>query len=263
MKGFVIGLGKVIPGVSGAVLAMLFKVYEPALSCISNLKKDFYSNLKFLSCLGIGLVFAIVFGSNILLFFLNKYYLQTMFLFIGIMMSGISPIMKEAKATTIREKIVSCFIVLVLFLLTFLQTNRDQSMSSNVIAYFFSGILDAFASIVPGVSGTVLLMIMGTYSSVLGAYASVFDVQNFQSNFLILFPFFLGFVIGAYFISKLVNYAFKNYKNISYNCIAGFIITSILTLLIKINIFNFTTGQLFVSIIFLILGYLFAKKMNI
>ena len=79
IKGFIVGLGKVIPGVSGSVLAIMLQVYEPALKAISNIKKNFFVNLKFLSLLGTGIISAIVFGSKILLFLLDKFYLQTIF----------------------------------------------------------------------------------------------------------------------------------------------------------------------------------------
>lgn len=263
IKGFVIGLGKVMPGVSGAVLAMMLNVYEPTLNSIANLKKDFYSNVKFLTCLGIGIIIAIVFGSNILLFFLNKYYLPTMFLFLGMMISGMIPIAKESKGASLKQKTISFFIILAFFLLSFLETNNNSLLSSNIIVYFLSGILDAFASIVPGISGTVLLMLLGTYSSILGSFANILNFYLLQDNLIILIPFFVGVIVGTYYISKFINYAFKHHRNVTYNCITGFILISIFMLLLKLNISDFNIFQVFLSILFLVIGFVVSYKVNI
>ena len=159
IKGFIIGLGKIIPGVSGAVLAMMLNVYEPALIAIANIKTNFYKNIKYLAMLGIGIIFAIIIGSKVLIFFLDKFYIQTMFIFIGIMLAGISPITKELNLSGIKEKIIIIFVAILFIYISPIQVNNLTNNNSNMLIYFFSGILDAFSSIVPGVSGTVLLMI--------------------------------------------------------------------------------------------------------
>ena len=81
IQGFIIGIGKIIPGVSGAMFAMLFGVYEKALKIISNLKKELKGNFLFMSVLGLSVLSAIVFGSNIINKCLKNYYIETMFLF--------------------------------------------------------------------------------------------------------------------------------------------------------------------------------------
>ena len=89
IQGFIIGIGKIIPGVSGAMFAMLFGVYEKALKIISNPKKELKGNVLFMLVLGLSVLGAIIFGSNIINRCLDNYYIQTMFLFIGMIVSGI------------------------------------------------------------------------------------------------------------------------------------------------------------------------------
>lgn len=263
IKGFIIGLGKILPGVSGAVLAMMLNVYEPTLKVISNLKNNLYYNLKFLMLLGLGGMISIVFGSNLLLFFLDKFYIQTMFLFIGIIIGGIKGIVRETQGVKFKEILIAVIIVTIFCLLSFLPTDIYYNSSNNIFICFISGILDAFASIVPGVSGTILLTLIGTYKPILKAFAGILDFNLLSNNLLILFPFFIGFLFGAYFISKFLNYAFKRYRTISYSCIVGFIIISILMLIIKMDIFNFSFLQILISCLFGIIGLFISKKINI
>ena len=104
LKGFVIGLGKIIPGVSGAMLAITMGVYETGLRAISNLTKEFKQHFKFLLFLGIGIVLAIVLGSKVVVYCLDKFYLPTMLLFIGMIVGGIKPLFKEVQGQKIEVK---------------------------------------------------------------------------------------------------------------------------------------------------------------
>ena len=133
IKGFIIGLGKIIPGVSGAVLAMMLNVYEPALIAIANIKTNFYKNIKYLAMLGIGIIFAIIIGSKALIFFLDKFYIQTMFIFIGIMLAGISPIIKELNLSGIKEKIIIIFVAILFIYISLIQVNNLTNNNSNIL----------------------------------------------------------------------------------------------------------------------------------
>lgn len=263
IKGFIIGLGKIIPGVSGAVLAMMLNVYEPALIAIANIKTNFYKNIKYLAMLGIGIIFAIIIGSKALIFFLDKFYIQTMFIFIGIMLAGISPITKELNLSGIKEKIIIIFVAILFIYISLIQVNSLTNNNSNILIYFFSGILDAFSSIVPGVSGTVLLMIVGTYNNILESFANALNISLLFNNLFILVPFFIGVLIGGYFISKLITFLFKKYRNITYCCILGLIIGSLIILILNIDIFKFNIFTIFISVILAIISFVITKKVNI
>ena len=263
IKGLIIGLGKIIPGVSGAVLAMMLNVYEPALIAIANIKTNFYKNIKYLAMLGIGIIFAIIMGSKALIFFLDKFYIQTMFIFIGIMLAGISPITKELKLSGIKEKIIIIFVAILFIYISLIQVNNLTNNNSNILIYFFSGILDAFSSIVPGVSGTVLLMIVGTYNNIIKSFANALNISLLFNNLFILVPFFIGVLIGGYFISKLIAFFFKKYRNITYCCTLGLIIGSLIILILNIDVFKFNIFTIFISIILAIISFVITKKVNI
>ena len=85
LKGIVIGIGKIIPGVSGAVIAISLGVYEKGLEAITKINKE---NIKFLINIGSGIVISIILFSKLILYFMNNYYLPTMLLFIGLIIGG-------------------------------------------------------------------------------------------------------------------------------------------------------------------------------
>lgn len=265
-KGFIIGVGKIIPGVSGAILAIMLKVYEPALDAIANLKKNIFSNLKFLATLGIGIILAIILGSNIVLYFLEHYFLQTMFLFLGLMLSGTIPILKEVKTATFREKLLSLLLFVSLFSLSFIdfdtQNIIEVSALFQIVIYFISGIIDVACSIIPGISGTAFLMLIGTYKSILYALGNILTISHSFKNLCIIFPFFSGILVGGYFISKIVNYCFKKYHMKSYCCILSFSFFSITLLVKNIIIKSYNLVEILYSLLFLILGFLLSNKMN-
>src|SRR5574344_2487510 len=116
IQGFIIGIGKIIPGVSGAMFEMMFGVYEKSLNIISNLKTELKKNFKFICILGISIGVAIIFGSNIIKNCLDKYYLPTMLLFIGMMASGIKPLFNKVKDEKIRIKNILCALIVVILL---------------------------------------------------------------------------------------------------------------------------------------------------
>lgn len=272
LQGFIIGIGKIIPGVSGAMFAMMFGVYEKALNIISNLKTELFKNFKFMLLLGSSILLAIIFGSGVIKYSLDKYYLQTMFLFIGMMTSGIKPLFKNVKGQKIKMSNIICAvgISLLLILLDFVDlgvSEREIERNlSTVVMLLMSGFLDAVATIVPGVCGTALLMILGYYDIVINSLSDIFNFSNLSNNLFVLIPFVIGLVTGVLLVSKLINYLFKNYKIQTYYTIIGFAIMSTIILFVEAITTPFTTTQLIISVILFIFGFLishFLEKMKV
>jgi len=239
IQGFIVGIGKIIPGVSGAMFAMMFGIYEKALKIISNLRKELKGNFTFMTILGLSVLLAIIFGSNIIKKCLDNYYIQTMFLFIGMMVAGIPSLFHniKGKKISLKSKVITlsiAFILLVIGLFDFQGGQGDIPKNLfSVIMLFISGFLDALATIVPGICGTALLMILGYYDTVISALGNLLDFNNIANNLFVLTPFLIGMVVGVVVVSKLINYLFTNYKIETYYAIFGFAIMSIVILFIK------------------------------
>lgn len=268
LKGFIIGLGKIIPGVSGAMLAITMGVYETGLKAISNLSKEFKKHFKFLLFLGIGIVFAIIIGSKVVIYCLNKYYLPTMLLFIGMIIGGIKPIFKEIKDEPIRIKniIISLIVVASLLLISTLdfgydKTNYVKNISS-FFTFFIGGVLDAAATVIPGISGTALLMILGYYNIIMTSFGDVLNFNNLSNNMFVLVPFCLGTVFGVFVIAKIMNYFFTNHKTTTNYAIMGFAVVSILILIGQTLGNTYSLIEIIISIALLVVGYVITQKLD-
>lgn len=268
LQGFIIGIGKVIPGVSGAMFAMLFGVYEKALKIISNLRKELKGNFLFMSVLGLSILSAIIFGSNIIKKCLDNYYIETMFLFIGMMVAGIKSLFQNINGKKInnKSKLLAYLISIVLVLISLIDINgSDSTVPKNlfsVVMLFIAGFVDITASIVPGICGTALLMILGYYDTVISALGNVLDINSLSNNLFVLTPFVIGMIVGAFIISKLISYLFKNYKDATYYTIFCFAIASIIILFVKTISISFTIVQLLISISLFIIGFIIVKLLD-
>jgi len=269
LKGFVIGLGKIIPGVSGAMFAIIFGVYEDLIECISSFK-SFIKNYKRLFFLAFGIVLAVIFGSNVIRFLLNTCYVEAMSFFIGIMSFGLMPLFKEIKSAKIKSKdLLWAFLIVLLLILLFSLDFKPSSVLmtgslKDFISLFLCGILDAISTIIPGISGTSLLMLVGYYEIIIDAFASILTVQFFPA-LKILLPFLLGLVLGVIFLAKVLKYLFENYKNIMKLSIIGFVCFSLFVLsknvIIVLYAYEIVSMLIFFGLGFL-LGYLIENKMN-
>lgn len=260
LEGFIVGLGKIIPGVSGSVMAICFGIYEKIVSSISSLK-NFRKNAKFLAILGSGVVLAILVGSKMIKFFLTNYYVYTMMLFIGMMIPGVLSIFKNVKNEEITFKRMAICILLFfsLYILSIADFSSNAIGEESAIHEFISlilcGILDAASTIIPGISGSALLMIVGYYEMIISALSNVLSFSNVMFSVRVLIPFFIGMGIGLVLTSKIITYLFKNHRAITYMMIVVFAVFSILTLLFRI--FEFVNGfkTLLLGTVFLLVGF--------
>ena len=216
LKGFLIGIGKIMPGVSGAMIAMSLNEYNKIIESIANIKEDIYNNIKYLSKIGIGIILAIVMASKIIVNCLNTHYFTTMLLFISIILCGTINIIKQTKPNK-KDFIVS--LIIIIFVILVKQTIKSHFINTNTkgaiefIRIIGIGMIDALSSIVPGISGTALLMYFGYYEKIINTFATITCTKNLYKNILTIVPFTIGFMIGTIVISKIINKIIKKYPN--------------------------------------------------
>lgn len=265
IKGFIIGIGKIMPGVSGAMLAITLGEYDKIISSIANIKDETMKKMKYLSKLGIGLIGAIVITSKIIVKCLNDCYLPTMLLFIGIIAGGIPEMTKKIKITKkeIIISIISIFIIILSTKIKFITRNYQLNYSIiDFIKLIGIGIVDAISSIVPGISGTALLMTLGYYNTILETFSTLTDISKISQNAFIILPFFVGFILGTFLISKLINIILKKYNNILNFLVVLFM--TVTTFFLTQNTLAQSTNylELIDGILFLILGFIISIKMS-
>lgn len=257
LKGFIIGIGKIIPGVSGAILAISLGIYDKALFFISNFRINKKESIKYLFPICLGLILSIIFFSNIILISLNRFYIITMLFFVGLIIGGIPLITYKVEKKDYYIVIIS---FVIFFFISIGGINNVYVIKNNFIDYiilFLSGVLEAVGTVIPGISSTALLMVVGTYNIIIDSIASL-------NNFNILIPFSLGLIIGLYIIVKITSYLFSMFENKLYSFVLGVSISSIILLIIQSFKNNFTIIELILGLLFMVIGifitYLMEKK---
>lgn len=256
IKGFIIGIAKIIPGVSGAMIAVSFSLYDRLIDAITHFFDDWKKNFKFLFIFGSGMIASIIFCSNIVRYFINNYYLMTMMLFVGLIVGGVFDFSKNIKYSYKNTLVIILVILLVLFVSLF-NINNNYIIQGNYIDYvifFVGGIIEIFASIVPGISGTALYMLMGIYDNVLMLFANIYNVSFVIDNIMIYISYGLGMVISFFGCSLCISYLLKKYRSLFDTVVFGLGISSILLLLIMTFKNGFSMMDLFFGIILFFLG---------
>lgn len=256
IKGFIIGLAKIIPGVSGAVLSISLGVYERLINILGSPLKITFNDLKFLFFLLFGAALGILFLCNGIKFFLNHFYLPTIFLFIGLIIGGMPEIFNEIKGKYTFSNLIVFFTS---FLIVLLITNLSHGTTYSNNHFFIMGSIESLTTIVPGISGTAIFMALGWYEDLLSLLN---NLLTFNVSLSIAFSFILGFIITTILISKFLTFIFKNYKTETYFCILGFLSSSLWSMLDNVFKSNFSCANLFIGILLLCFGYLFTIKIN-
>lgn len=259
VKGLIIGLGKIIPGVSGSMLAIALGVYQDMIDSINNFFKDLKNNFTFLFKIGIGVLVSILLFSKIITNALKISYICTIFLFIGLIIGSIDEIKDKIEK---KNNYITIIFFIVIFILGLLNINNEINIVNPVLYflyYILMGFIDAITMIIPGISGTATLMMFGVYNELISALSNIMDINTFK----LLIPFCIGLFVGIIFTAKLVDYLFKKYKNKTYSAILGFTLSTILLMGLKCLKTNYSFVELIISFVLLIFGIIITKKLKI
>ena len=137
LKGFIVGIGKIIPGVSGSMLAMMMGIYEKLIQAITNFFTNIKENSRLLINFCIGLFIAIILFSKIILFFLNNYYYQTIYLFLGLIIGTFINFIPQVKFNY-RSIIIALISFIFVLSLSFLSTNSLFIFQGKVSHYLYT-----------------------------------------------------------------------------------------------------------------------------
>ena len=259
VKGFLVGMGKIIPGVSGAVIAIMMGIYDRGIKAITIFFDNKKENLFFLFYVGIGIVGAIVFGSRVITYLMDKHQFVTYMFFMGLMFCSVISLRKDVKVDKKNILFILCGFV---FSFILMNLNKTTHGNNNYIRYYIGGVLDAFATIFPGISGTALLMFYGVYDDVLGVLGNIGNVFLFKSNISILLPFFLGVVSGLVVFAVIINYLFSNYRDNVLSFIFGVVIFSIILFAKLTFSLSYNAYSLFFGVIMFIVGFIISYNLD-
>jgi len=268
IKGFIIGIANIIPGVSGGTLAITLGIYERLIGTISHFFKNFKENLKFIIPIAIGAVLSILLLSNVISVCLEKYTLATILFFIGLILGGIPLLNKKIKGKYKNISNIIVFLITFSFVigLGFLTGENIVSFNNmNIMDYvllFFVGVVAAATMIIPGMSGSFILMLIGYYKPIVDTISSLTKFNNIINDMLVLVPFGIGVLVGIVTISKLIEYLFKKFETKTYFGVMGFVLASIITIFMGAEGLVFSVPQLIIGLILFSGGFFVAYKLG-
>ena len=244
-KGIAIGSGAILPGISSGVLCVIFGIYETLLNCALNFFKNFKYNIKLLFPFGLGAFLGIILFGNILRFSFYAYPIQAKSVFIGLIIGSIPKLFKEAKSKKITDILFLIISFLVGLLFVFLEKKYNFSNNTNQFSFIYlviSGFLMSAGVIIPGVSSTLILMLLGVYD------AYLLSVSSLYLRFLI--PLAIGLLLGSVFCMKIIKYLLDKFHSQTFYSIIGFTIGSIFVLIPTLSSFS----EIILCVLCIILG---------
>ena len=241
LKGIFIGLANIIPGVSGGTIAVILGIFDDLIDTINNFFRDIKKNLSFITPIGFGILFSILFFSSILELCLKKYSLPTNIFFIGLIFGSIPLIYKKAIKNGIKKNYFLYTIISILIVILAASFNKNGATQINndisfifLLKIFFGGLLAAIAMIIPGISGSFIMVLLGIYPTVINSISNISRcLLNFSDKNLlirtgaIIFSLGLGLFLGILLISRLISVLLEKFYSETYFCILGLIIGSI------------------------------------
>lgn len=254
LKGILIGVGKIIPGISGAVIAISLGVYEKVIHILSNIKSITREDFIYLLKLLIGMAISILVFSNIIIYLININRMVTMCFFIGLIIPSIYEIRCDIKKEH-KKYIIISFILSILLCSFFI--NIKLNTDSDLI-FVFIGIIESITMIIPGISGTAIFTTLNLYDKYINFIASL-TLLNFNISQIACFM--LGLIIGTIPTIKFLDYMFLNNKSKMYSIIYGFTLSS-LVLMACSAVNNIELINILLSFIFFCIGLKTSKKVN-
>ena len=275
LRGIVIGIANIIPGVSGGTMAVSMGIYDKLIGAVTGLFKHFKESIRLLIPLGIGMGIGIV-GFGFLLEYLLEYHvLATCLTFVGLIVGGLPILWMNLKSNVAKKpsrrigagEIISFLVLLAIGVGLPLMQGSEGAMKTlvlnpgTIVVLFLLGLIASATMVIPGVSGSMVLMVLGYYSTILALVTGTvtmlkdMDFGGVIQNCLLLAPFGVGVVLGIFLIAKIIEYLFKRFPSQTFAAIIGLIVSSPFAILYSANALSgFSSLELVVGLVLAALG---------
>lgn len=225
-RGMIMGVSDIVPGVSGGTIAVILGIYDQLIGAINGLfSKEWRKHLLFLVPLGIGVASAIFTFSHLMKWLLANHAGPTYFLFLGLIIGILPYLFREADARVTFKWYHYIILLIGIVLISQLQLPVDdgtvienKTMSTYVIL-FFSGFLASAAMILPGISGSFVLVVLGVYETIIRA------VSDIEIGVILIVG--TGIFLGIITMSKIIQYFLTRFRTATFALIIGFVIGSV------------------------------------
>ena len=269
LRGVVIGVANIIPGVSGGTMMVSMGIYDTLIHCITHLFKEFKKSVKTLLPYAVGMLVGILALASVINWGLENHPLPTNTLFIGLILGGLGPLLKKVNRKKINLAAVIAFIAL-FALIIWMGIQRKDSIqnqesiemnAAQMLILVFIGMIASATMIIPGVSGSLVLMLLGYYKPVVNALSTVKDglismnLSLLGQPLMMLLPFLLGIVLGIFGVAKLIEWLTSRFPTPTYCGVLGLVLASPVSLLIQTDLTGVGAVTILVSALTLAAGF--------
>lgn len=226
LKGVVIGVANAIPGVSGGTMMVIMKVFDRLLGAVTLNLKKLKENFVFLLTIIIGMGIGVILSAKVLNICFENFYVQTQFFFMGVVLGSLPMIYKEATKEKKLEPIhlipfaIGLGVIIGVTVISMSATNSViTSLTPGTFFYLLMiSVVAAAAMIMPGLSGSLVLLILGGYQTVINAVD--------EMNIMVLIPVGIGIILGILLCAKVITLCLKKWQRGTYAVILGLIVGS-------------------------------------
>ncbi|MEB8211168.1 DUF368 domain-containing protein [Staphylococcus succinus] len=266
-RGFAMGTSDLVPGVSGGTIALLLGIYNDFIRSISGIfSKRFWESLKFLIPIALGMLIAIGSLSKLINFLLNTHPIPTLLFFVGLILGIIPYLLKTSRfkqTFTAKHYMLVVLGMIIIVVITLLNNGNKHAgetltfSTSLFIKYFIAGVCASSAMLLPGISGSFMLLVFGAYGTIMYAIS---EFLSFNFNAMpILLTVGLGIIAGFLLSSKAIQYLLNYHTSLTYALIIGFVVGSLYAVFpgLPTSIFMW-----FISALTLIVGFFISYKLG-
>ncbi|MDE7322818.1 MAG: DUF368 domain-containing protein [Lachnospiraceae bacterium] len=272
----VIGIANVIPGVSGGTMMVSMGIYDKLILVLTHFIRRMKEAIALLVPIAIGMLLSIAIFAKIFSEFLfPRFPLQTNLFFIGLILGGIPVIYGKVKGNSIRLAQIIAFALLFVTVVGFALIGEGGGSSAdisfsvvNVIKLFGVGIIAAATMVIPGVSGSMIMMILGYYNTIIdtiNAFINAlkdFDIPAVLDTFVVLVPFGIGVVVGVVAVAKMIEFMLKKFPLVTYWAIIGLIVASPFAILIMMEAGTVGVIEIVTGVVLLVVGFFISLKLG-
>lgn len=250
LKGIVVGIGGISPGLSGSVLLIIFGLYQKTLDALGNLLQNFRKNAKFLLPLVLGMFLGVLLFSKLINFLMANFEMPTSFCFLGLILGTVPRIWQEVRKEGFSGKFYPVILAAAAAGFFLLRANPDvfpQVTEPTLLQSVLLGVAVAATAIIPGVDPAVFLSTLGLYRAYVAALAEL--------NLSVLGPMVLGLAAGAVVISFGMSFLFKRFYTATYSVIFGIFLSMIPNILTENCVLGINPASA-ISLALLVAGFL-------
>lgn len=274
-KGMVIGLANIIPGISGGTMAVSMGIYDRLIYCVNHLFKDLKKNILFLLPILAGMGIAVCASAFGIDYFFETFPVQTNLMFIGLILGSLPTIYGKVKASTIRlGHLLSgliFFVIVVGMAMLNGQTGKTAVLTADALSLlklFGVGIIASATMVIPGVSGSMMLLLMGYYNPILDMIQAfirallALDMGGMFRCAVILIPFGIGVCLGIIVIARVIEWVLVKYPLYAYWGIMGLVLSSPVAILMVAEIPSVGILSILTGLIACIGGFYVASRLG-